>query len=221
MLVRDRMTTPVITVSPKTSIHDALALMKEKGIRRLPVLKGRTLAGIVTWTDLMRASPSPATTLSVWEVSYLLMKAPVAEVMSTAVITTSPGATIEEVAVLMRQHKIGGVPVVDDGRVVGIITESDIFDAFIHLMGLDRGGARLTVQLEDRVGALEEVVRIIVQHNVNIRSLAAYVTDGVGQAVIRLDTAYPLHLVQALADQGVKVLHLAPLPEVAPPEAAS
>ena len=178
MLVRDRMTTPVTSVAPKTSIHDALALMKEKGIRRLPVVKGRALVGIVTWTDLMRASPSPATTLSVWEVPYLLMKAPVSEVMTREVITTSPGATVEEVAVLMRQHKIGGVPVVEDGRLVGIITESDVFDAFIDLMGLNRGGVRLTVQLEDRVGALEEVVRVIVQHDVNIRSLAAYVTDG-------------------------------------------
>ncbi len=218
MLVRDRMTSPVVTVGPKSSIHDALAVMKEKGIRRLPVLKGQTLVGIVTWTDLMRASPSPATSLSVWEISYLLMKAPVSEVMSKSVITTSPGATIEEVAVQMRQHKIGGLPVVEDGGVVGIITESDIFDAFIDLMGLNRGGTRLTVQIEDRIGALEEVVRVIRDCQVNIRSLAAYVLDGTAQAVIRLETPYPLHVVQALAEQGIKVVHLAPLPEVKQPE---
>jgi len=214
MLVRDRMTAPVITVGPKTSIHDALALMKERRIRRLPVLKGKQLVGIVTWTDLMRASPSPATSLSVWEISYLLMKAPVSEVMTKNVITTSPGATIEEVAVLMRRNKIGGLPVVEDGGVVGIITESDIFDAFIDLMGLSRGGTRLTVEIENRIGALEEVVRVIRDCQVNISSLAAYVVDNAAQAVIRLETSYPLHVVQALADQGVKVTHLAPLPEV-------
>lgn len=218
MLVRDRMTTPVFTVTPKTSIHDALALMKEKGIRRLPVLKGQTIVGVVTWTDLMRASPSPATSLSVWEVSYLLMKAPVSEVMTRQVITTAPGATLEETAVLMRQNKIGGLPVVEDGRVVGIITESDIFDAFIDLMGLNRGGTRLTVEMEDRIGALEDVVRVIRTCQVNIRSLAAYVIDETGQAVIRLDTPYPLHVVQALAEAGIKVVHLAPLPEVREPE---
>ena len=218
MLVRDRMTAPVTTVGPKTSIHDALALMKEKGIRRLPVVKGQTLVGIVTWTDLMRASPSPATSLSVWEISYLLMKAPVSEVMTKTVITTSPGATIEEVAVQMRQHKIGGLPVVEDGGVVGIITESDIFDAFIDLMGLNRGGTRLTVEIEDRIGALEEVVRVIRDCQVNIRSLAAYLLDATAQAVIRLETPYPLHVVQALAEQGIKVVHLAPLPEVKQPE---
>jgi len=218
MLVRDRMTSPVVTVGPKSSIHDALAVMKEKGIRRLPVVKGQTLVGIVTWTDLMRASPSPATSLSVWEISYLLMKAPVSEVMTKNVITTSPGATIEEVAVQMRQHKIGGLPVVEDGVVVGIVTESDIFDAFIDLMGLNRGGTRLTVEIEDRVGALEEVVRVIRDCQVNIRSLAAYVIDGTAQVVIRLETPYPLHVVQALAEQGIKVVHLAPLPEVKQPE---
>ncbi len=218
MLVRDHMTSPVVTVGPKTSIHDALALMKERGIRRLPVVRGQTPVGIVTWTDLMRASPSPATSLSVWEISYLLMKASVSEVMTKQVITTSPGAIIEDVAVQMREHKIGGLPVVDDGAVVGIITESDIFDAFIELMGLNRGGTRLTVEVQDRIGALEEVVRVIRDCQVNIRSLAAYVIDGRGQAVIRLDTPYPLHVVQALAEQGIRVVHLAPLPEARQPE---
>jgi acetoin utilization protein AcuB len=216
MLVRDRMTTPVVTVGPKAPIHEALALMKERGIRRLPVVRGQTLIGIVTWTDLMRATPSPATSLSVWEISYLLMKAPVSEVMTKQVITTSPGATIEEVAVQMRERKIGGLPVIEDGVVVGIVTESDIFEAFIELMGLNRGGTRLTVEVQDRIGGLEEVVRVIRECQVNIRSLAAYVIDAKGQAVVRVDTPYPLHVVQALAEKGIKVVHLAPLPEVKP-----
>lgn len=213
MLVRDRMTAPVITIDPKTPIYDALALMKEKRIRRFPVIKGRKLVGIVTWTDLMRASPSPATSLAVWEIPYLLMKAPISEVMTRAVITVPPAATVEEAAVLMRRHKIGGLPVVEQGAVVGVITESDIFDAFIDLMGLRRGGARLTIELEDRVGALDEVVHTIRECGINIRSLAAYPVNGIGQVVVRVDTPYPLHLVQALSEHGIKVTHLAPLPE--------
>jgi acetoin utilization protein AcuB len=213
MLVRDRMTAPAITVDLKMSIYDALSLMKEKRIRRFPVVKGRRLVGIVTWTDLMRASPSPATSLTVWEIPYLLMKAPISEVMTRAVITVAPGATIEEAAVLMRRHKIGGLPVVEQGAVVGVVTESDIFDAFIDLMGLHRGGARLTIQLEDRIGALDEVVRTIRQCDVNIHSLAAYPVDGIGQVVVRVDTPYPLHLVQTLSEHGIRVTHLAPLPD--------
>jgi len=216
MLVRDRMAAPAITVEPKAPIYDALALMKERRIRRLPVIRGRRLVGIVTWTDLMRASPSPATSLTAWEIPYLLMKAPVAEVMTRAVITIEPSATVEEAAVLMRRHKIGGMPVVEAGAVVGVITESDIFDAFIDLMGLRRGGARLTIELQDRIGALEEVVRTIRDCDINIRSLAAYPLDGVGQVVVRVDTPYPLHLVQTLSEHGIKVTHLAPLPEAEP-----
>lgn len=221
MLVRDRMTAPAITVDPKTPIYDALSLMKEKRIRRFPVVKGRRLVGVVSWTDLMRASPSPATSLTVWEIPYLLMKAPISEVMTREVITIGPSETIEEAAVQLRRHKIGGLPVVDGGAVVGVITESDIFDAFIDLMGLRRGGARLTIELEDRVGALDEVVRTIRQCDVNIHSLAAYPMNGIGQVVVRVDTPYPLHLVQTLAEHGIRVTHLAPLPEAVPQEAGA
>jgi len=213
MLVRDRMTAPAVTIDPKTPIYDALALMKEKRIRRFPVVKGRRLVGVVTWTDLMRASPSPATSLTVWEIPYLLMKAPVSEVMTRQVITVCPTATIEEAAVLMRRHKIGGMPVLSDGAVIGVITESDIFDAFIDLMGLRRGGARLTIDLENRVGALDEVIRTIRECDIQIHSLAAYPVNGMGQVVVRVDTPYPLHLVQTLSEHGIKVTHLAPLPE--------
>lgn len=213
MLVRDRMTRSVVTVEPKTTIFDALAIMKNKHIRRLPVLKGRRVAGIVTWTDLMRASPSPATSLTVWEIPYLLMKAPVSEVMTRPVLTIASAATIEDAAVLMRRHKIGGLPVVDQGQLTGIITESDVFDAFIDLMGLRRGGARLTIEVADRVGALHEVVRAIRDCSINIHSLAAYPTNGAGQVVVRVDTPYPLHLVQTLTERGIKVTHLAALPD--------
>lgn len=215
MLVRDRMTSPVVTVDTKTPLYDALALMKSRRIRRLPVMKGRKLVGIVTWTDLMRAQPSPATSLTVWEIPGLLLKTPVREVMSTEVVTISPTAPIEEAAVLMRQHKIGGLPVIEQGGMIGIITESDVFDAIVELMGLRHGGARLTIALDGlhHADRLDEVVHTIQDCHVEISSLAAYQTKGHREMVVRVNAPYPLHVVQTLTERGLRVTHLAPIPE--------
>jgi acetoin utilization protein AcuB len=212
MLVRDRMTSPVLTIEPKTAFNEALVLMKSRQIRRLPVLKGRRLVGIVTFTDLMRAHPSPATSLAEWEIPSLLLKSHVSEIMTKEVVTISPTASIEEAAVLMRRHKIGGLPVVEQGALLGIITESDIFDAFVDLMGLRRGGARLTIDLE-RAQRLDEVVRTVRDCDAEIRSLAAYSVNGHREVVLRVDRPYPLHLVQTMTERGLRVTHLAALPE--------
>lgn len=212
MLVRDRMTSPVLTIEPRTPLYEALALIKSRHIRRLPVVKNRRLVGIVTLTDLMRAQPSPANSLAVWEIPALLLKMHVSEIMSKEVVTISPLASIEEAAVLMRQHKIGGLPVVEQGALLGIITESDIFDAFVDLMGLRRGGARLTIDLE-RTQALNDVVSTVRDCDVEIRSLAAYSVNGHREVVLRVDKPYPLHLVQTMTERGLRVTHLAALPE--------
>ncbi|HEY3248913.1 MAG TPA: CBS domain-containing protein [bacterium] len=212
MLIKDRMVSPVLTVDPKTSVHDALALMQSRRIRRLPVVQRGRLVGIVTWTDVMRASPSHATSLSAWEIPQLLMHEQVGQIMSRELITVVPTATIEHAAVLMRRYKIGGLPVAEHGQLVGLITESDLFDAFIDLMGLRSGGARLTIELPDRIGALDDVVHAVRDCDVRIRSLAAYPVDGGTQMVIRVDTPYPLHVVQTLIERGINVINLAPLP---------
>lgn len=212
MLIKDRMTAPVLTADPQTSVHDALAMMKSRRIRRLPVMHRARLVGIVTWTDVMRASPSHATSLSAFEIPKLLMQERVGNIMTRELITVPPTATIEHAAVLMRRHKIGGLPVVENGRLVGIITESDLFDAFIDLMGLRSGGARLTIELPAHVTALDDVVHAIRDCDVRIRSLAAYPAGGGTQMVVRVDTPYPLHVVQTLVERGINVLHLAPLP---------
>lgn len=213
MLVKDRMVSKVVTARPKTSVSDALTLMKERHIRGLPVLHGHRLVGIVTWTDLMRVSPSPTTGLAIWEISQMLMKTTFGSMMTPDPVTLPPSATIEEAAVLMRRYKIGGLPVMENQTLVGIITESDIFDAFITLMGLRRGGARLTIALRGRGDALEEVVRTIRYCGVQIHSLAAYGANGSSQAVIRVDAPYPLHVIQTLSEHGFEVIHLAPLPD--------
>jgi len=134
MMVKDWMTKRVITVAPETSLPDAHRLMKINHIRRLPVVdkKGRIL-GIVTLGDIREASPSDATTLSVWELHYLLSKLTVGKIMTPNPITVKPDSTIRQAAQLMLEHKIGGLPVVDDdNKVVGIITESDIFRLLVE-----------------------------------------------------------------------------------------
>ena len=137
MLVKDWMSKKVITVAPETSLPDAHRLMKINHIRRLPVVdkKGKLL-GIVTIGDIREASPSDATTLSVWELHYLLSKLTVGKIMTPDPITVTPEATIRDAAKLMMDHKIGGLPVVDsDNKVVGIITESDIFRLLVKELG--------------------------------------------------------------------------------------
>jgi acetoin utilization protein AcuB len=127
-LVKDWMTRDVITVTPKTTLPEAHRLMTEKKIRRLPVVDNERLLGIVTRGDVRGAEPSGATSLSIWEVNYLLSRLKIEELMTRQAVTTHENATIGEAAELMLQHKISGLPVVDnEQRLVGIITESDIF----------------------------------------------------------------------------------------------
>lgn len=127
-LVKDWMTRDVVTIIPDTTLPDAHRLMDEKGIRRLPVLKDGRLVGIVTRGDVRGAEPSGATSLSIWELHYLLAKLTITEVMTRNPITISQDATIGEAAQVMLDSRISGLPVVDSGgKVVGIITESDIF----------------------------------------------------------------------------------------------
>jgi len=127
------MTTEVITVEPGTTLPEATALMREKHIRRLPVMENGRLVGIITYGDLREAGPSEATGLSIHEITYLLQRLGVEKLMTPKPFTVSPDTELTEAARLMLQHKIGSLPVVDNGTLVGIITESDIFRAFMRL----------------------------------------------------------------------------------------
>ena len=127
-LVKDWMTRDVVTVTPDTTLPEAHRLMTDKKIRRLPVVEHGRLVGIITRGDVRGAEPSGATSLSIWEVNYLLAKLRIGEIMAPKPLTISPEATIGEAAKAMLEKKISGLPVVDgEGQVVGIITESDIF----------------------------------------------------------------------------------------------
>lgn len=132
--VRDWMTTNPVTITPKTSLSEAHRLMKQKKVRRLPVIEDGRLIGIVALSDVLEAEPSGATTLSIYELNYLLAELKVDKLMKRNVITVAPDASIRDAANIMLTHKIGGLPVVEGERLVGIITESDIFRMIVRTM---------------------------------------------------------------------------------------
>lgn len=213
MFVRMWMTTDVITVPPETPILEAQDVMKKHGVRRLPVVNKRgKLLGIVTQSDILEASPSSATTLSIWELNYLLARTTVEQIMVKAddLITVSPDDPIERAALLMRKHKVGGLPVVDGGHLVGIITESDIFEVLLKLLGVHQQGTRLTLELEDRPGALAEALDVLRVHDVNVRSIVTCdecrTTPDTGVFVIKIDSYDWRQIVKDLKDKKIKVL---------------
>ena len=162
MLVEYRMTPDPKTVSPDMPVAEALAKMRQHKVHRFPVVdnKGR-LVGIVSHSDLLYAAPSSATSLNMWEVTYLLNQIKVEEVMTRQVITVDNDCPIEEAARLMRQHAIGGVPVLRGGDLVGIITESDIFDVFLELLMAQESGVRLTALAPYFKGSMAQIATAV------------------------------------------------------------
>jgi acetoin utilization protein AcuB len=174
MFVGERMSRPVITVSPDMPINDALVMFKKERIRRAPVMKNGKLLGIVSERDLLNASPSSVTTLSVWEMNYLISKVTVKQVMSKKVITVNRDTPIEEAARIMADNKFGGVPVVDSGKVVGIITETDLFKVFLELMGARQKAIRVTAQVEEKPGVLAKLTKAIADNGGNFLAFGMF-----------------------------------------------
>lgn len=162
MLVRDRMTTNPVIVSPDTSVPEALRLMRDRKVRRFPVVDQHGhLVGIVSDKDLLQASPSPATSLAIWEITDLLSKLKISQVMTRDVITVAEDTPLEEAARILADRKIGGLPVVRGQTLVGIITETDLFKSLLELMGGRRRGVRLTVSVPGAKGTLAKITGAI------------------------------------------------------------
>ncbi|MDN5325816.1 MAG: acetoin utilization protein AcuB [Moorella sp. (in: firmicutes)] len=209
MFVRDHMTPDPITVTKETSVLDALELMKKNKIRRLPVIQDGRLIGLVTERDILRVSPSPASTLSVFEVNYLVAKMTVKDAMIKRPVTVPPDMTIEEAALLMREHKIDNLLVMEKERLVGIITQTDLFEALIKLFGLRRPGIRLTLKVVDRIGVLADIARLVKEAGINIINIANRHKDDVyTYVVLRLATDDVSSLLPALEDRGYQVVHV-------------
>ena len=161
MFVGERMSRPVISVSPDAPINEVLIMFRKEHIRRAPVMKNGKLVGIISERDLLNASPSSATSLSVWELNYLISKVTVKDVMSKKVISIDTDTPIEEAARIMADKKIGGLPVTSAGKVVGIITETDLFKIFLELMGARQKALRVTATIPEQPGELAKVTRAI------------------------------------------------------------
>ena len=161
MLVDERMSHRFISIPPEMSVPEALALFRKSRIRRAPVMKEGKMLGIVSETDLLNASPSPVSTLSVWEMNYMMSKVTVKQVMTKKVITVEVGTPIEDAARIMVDAKIGGMPVTKAGKVVGIITETDLFKVFMELMGTHEKGVRVSVLAEDKPGQIAKISRLV------------------------------------------------------------
>ena len=173
MNVAKRMKRNPVFVDEGDSMKKAMDLLKEHEIRHLPVLKdGERLVGIVSERDIKQASPSPATALEIREIYYLLDKVKVKQIMTRRPYTVSSSAPIEEAALILREKKIGCLPVVDDGKLVGILTETDIIDAFIAGMGVNGPGYRLEVELQNRPGKLLELLKLLKDFDANVVSVA-------------------------------------------------
>ncbi|MBI4913382.1 MAG: CBS domain-containing protein [Acidobacteria bacterium] len=175
MLVRERMTANPVVVHPETSFQDALQLLREKKIRRLPVVdKHGDLVGIVVEKDLLFASPSPATTLNVYEVHYLLSKLAIQDVMTKQVFTVGEDCPLEEAARIMIDHKIGSLPIVEGKRLKGIITETDVFKVMAEALGGRAKGLRIVMRVPEVKGELAQLTARIAELGGNIVSLAVF-----------------------------------------------
>ncbi len=175
MLVGNRMSFPVLTVTPEIPVQDALAQMRKERVNRYPVVdkKGK-LVGIVSVDDLLNASPSEATSLSVWEINYLLSKITVERVMAKDVITVDEDDTLEQAARLMADNRIGGLPVMRQGSMVGIITQTDIFHIFLEMLGGRESGMRVSALVKDEKGMLHKLTQAIDEAGGNIIALSTY-----------------------------------------------
>ena len=206
MFVRSRMTANPFTVTPETTIPEAAALLVEHSIRHLPVVSDGRVVGVLSKADIARVSPSPATSLSASEITYLMKKLKVSTAMTPDPLTISPDALLEEAAVVMRDNKVQMLPVVDGDALVGVITESAILDAFIELLGFRESGTRLTVDTNDAPGVLARLGQVTARRHANIQHVAVYRGQDRSTVVVGVNTPNTEELEQDLAADGFTVV---------------
>jgi acetoin utilization protein AcuB len=190
MLVYERMSRHPLTVKPDTKVDAALKRMREEKIRRFPVVDdGGNLVGIVSDQDLLYAAPSPATSLSIHEMHYLYSRITVKQVMTRDVITVDESDPIEEAARIMVDNKVGGLPVMREGELVGLITETDVFRTFMEMMGARDQGVRLTLLCPDKPGELAALTSAVAGLGGNITSLGTFWGEDASNAIVTMKVA--------------------------------
>lgn len=209
MQVKDRMTLNPVTVTPDTPVSEALNIMRQHKVRRMPVLDKRNrLAGIVAEKDLLYASPSPATSLNVYEIGYLLSKLKVKEIMTRDVVTITEEEPLEEAARVMVDNAVGALPVMQDDTLVGIITETDIFKVLLEMMGARDEGIRLSLSVEDQPGTLSRITGAISRAGGDIIALGTFYSEDQrhGNLVVRVGGLSKQALMDAMENTGVRIV---------------
>jgi acetoin utilization protein AcuB len=204
------MKTNLITVTPETSLFKAREILDSHRISHLPVTDGKAhLVGLLTDRDLKEAWASPATTLSVHELTYVLQKLSVGNVMIKDVITATPDMPMERAALTLHDNKIGALPVLKDGKLVGIITTTDLMEVLLTAVGLTTDSRRFSLLATDRIGLIADIGRLMQQAGINIRSILVAPLEGheeIWQIMLRVGTSsYPV-AVKVLEDANYKVL---------------
>jgi len=211
MLVKDRMTRDPISIRTETSLKEALDIVRGNSFRHLPVLdKEDKLVGIVTEKSLVYASPTSSTTLSVFEVDFILSRTKIGQIIQGDVITVAPDLPIEEAARVMIDHRIGCLPVVDDGKLVGIVSDTDIFRVFAEGLGGGHPSLRITVVIPEEVGSLAHITSCMANLGGNIHSLGMFWSERPEERLIafRLEGVERQAVLQALEDSGIQVMNV-------------
>ena len=214
MLVKELMTKIVKVVEADESLLNVQEMMANDNLRRVPVVDSDGhLRGIITDGDVAHATPSDASTLSRYEANYLLGKLKVKDLMTKAVITVQVSDGVETAAYLMYKFKIGALPVVDDtNRVVGIISDTDLFKAFVNMMGYAKTSTKLTIDAQDKVGVLAELANIFKDRGVNIISVFTRdLGEGHREISIRADLTNAMDIIQTIRDAGYTITDISTL----------
>jgi acetoin utilization protein AcuB len=209
MLVGNRMTKRPITVNADATVDKALALMHSEKIRRLPVVdKDGRLVGIVSELDLLKVSPSPATSLSIYEIPYLLSKIKMQDIMTKDVITVTEDTPLEEAALIMAENKIGGLPVMRDDKLVGIITETDLFRIFLEVLGAREEGVRVTMLIPEKKGTLAKIADAVADMGGSFIALGTIMGEDPTnrQLTIKVTDIDKEQLVSTMKDLGLEIL---------------
>jgi acetoin utilization protein AcuB len=211
MKIRDIMTWDVVTVSSDTPIMEARKIMNAHNVRRLPVVDKGKLVGMISRDGITRASPSPATSLSVWEINYLVAKMTVKDIMSKNLVTVTPDTTVESAVALAQNKGVGALPVIQDGTVVGIVTTDDFFYKILNpMLGIGKPGIRLlihncgTPKCLQEIMEVMEVMEVVGKNKVKILAVHSMPTPDGEQSdlMLHLDNADPAKIIKVLADRG-------------------
>ncbi|WP_133050944.1 CBS domain-containing protein [Streptococcus agalactiae] len=171
MSVKDFMTKKLVYVSPDTTVAEAADLLREHHLRRLPVVENDQLVGLVTEGTMAEAQPSKATSLSIYEMNYLLNKTKIRDIMIKDIVTVSQYASLEDTIYLMMSRKIGVLPVVDNGQLYGIVTDRDVFKAFLEIAGYGQESYRLVILADEGIGVLSKVLNRLSSANLSVKRL--------------------------------------------------